>query len=324
MRRIHKQKMFKAIFRIIFVIGCATILTVGSITFFKKQNTIPVQASATPTPSVLVLGGNSQSSLSYNTIQVEREEIYRGQLIVVNLDTPYKSDPSLKLSSIYDKKNASYQVKDKNVMLSTGIFPSLNQMLSDFRRATGFEDLIVISGHRTLEYQKMLYQNKINRDGIREAQQWVAQPGKSEHHTGYTLDVGIYAGGKSYEFQGTGKCSWLNENCGKYGFIVRYPPEKSNITGISYEPWHFRYVGVPHAEYIMENNLCLEEYMEELKKHSYDQEHLFLTTQAGEEYEVYYVPAEAGASSISLPVPVHQEYTVSGNNSDGLIVTVHL
>ena len=92
-------------------------------------------------------------------------------------------------------------------------------------------------------------------------------PGYSEHSTGLAFDI------VSLDYQmldskqaDTKECKWLTEHCAEYGFILRYPEDKEDITQIHYEPWHFRYVGEKAAKYIMENDLTLEEYLEELAR----------------------------------------------------------
>ena len=92
----------------------------------------------------------------------------------------------------------------------------------------------------------------------------VARPGTSEHQLGLAVDIISNAHPELNEaWAETEEAKWLTENCAQYGFILRYPPDKSDITGIVWEPWHFRYVGEDAAAYIMENGLCLEEYLEQ-------------------------------------------------------------
>ena len=95
-----------------------------------------------------------------------------------------------------------------------------------------------------------------------EAARWVAQPGTSEHQTGLALDI-VAAGYQilDEEQEDTAEQKWLMENSWKYGFILRYPSEKSDITGIGYEPWHYRYVGKAAAADIYRTGVCLEEYL---------------------------------------------------------------
>ena len=89
--------------------------------------------------------------------------------------------------------------------------------------------------------------------------QTVADPGSSEHHTGLAFDVAITG---EASFGATKQSVWLAQHCWEYGFILRYPADKTAITGISYEPWHIRYVGREHAMIMRIENLCLEEYID--------------------------------------------------------------
>lgn len=121
---------------------------------------------------------------------------------------------------------------------------------------------IVVSGYRTQEKQRRLYEDKIKEyrkqgyskeEARRKAEQWVALPGTSEHQLGLAVDIN----GAVYDIY-----PWLQENSYKYGFIFRYPEEKESITGISEEVWHYRYVGVKAAKEIYQRGICLEEYLE--------------------------------------------------------------
>lgn len=147
------------------------------------------------------------------------------------------------------------------------IYPELQAMF-DAARAAGRTPL-VISSYRTYDDQKAMLVKKYrafkeqgysHEDAQAEALKWAAYPGYSEHQLGLAIDVGTSNSEKCSKDR---VWSWLKEHCAEYGFIWRYSEEKSAITGIANEPWHFRYVGVEAATYIMENNLCLEEYMEQ-------------------------------------------------------------
>ena len=130
---------------------------------------------------------------------------------------------------------------------------------------------LVCSSYRTLQKQTTLYNNQVAKYKSRgytqasaeaEAGKWVAVPGTSEHHTGLALDIVA----TSYQVldesqENTAEQKWLMKNSYKYGFILRYPSDKSDITGIYYEPWHYRYVGKEAAKEIFESGVCLEEYL---------------------------------------------------------------
>ena len=147
------------------------------------------------------------------------------------------------------------------------------QALRDFLaagRAAGM-DLEVASAWRDWATQETLFEDKVNRvmseTGLEREQaeeiaaDEVARPGTSEHQLGLAVD--IISNDYPWLDEGwadTAEAAWLEEHCAEYGFILRYPPDKSELTGIIWEPWHFRYVGKEAAVYIMKNGLCLEEY----------------------------------------------------------------
>lgn len=160
------------------------------------------------------------------------------------------------------------------VQLSNGrsvdrrMYPYLQQMFDDCR-AAGLK-IMVNSGYRSYEDQKSILVNRYNRyknqgmtteEAQAEALKWVAYPGYSEHHTGLAVDI---ISSNTEVCSNDRTWAWLKENCAKYGFIWRYPGAKTEITGISNEEWHFRFVGVEAATYIMENGICFEEYLYEM------------------------------------------------------------
>lgn len=149
------------------------------------------------------------------------------------------------------------------------VVPFLQKMIDD-AKSEGI-NLVVCSSYRNNKRQIKLFENKINRymkkgysysESYKMTSQAVTIPGASEHEAGLAMDIVC----KEYallnsEFGDTDAGKWLEINSWKYGFIVRYPKDKEDITGIEYEPWHFRYVGKDAAEYINSNNLCLEEFV---------------------------------------------------------------
>jgi LAS superfamily LD-carboxypeptidase LdcB len=122
--------------------------------------------------------------------------------------------------------------------------------------AVGY-NIPLLSGYRSYDYQKSLYEAYVARDGVEAADRYSAKPGTSEHQTGLAFDVGEL----SWDYGQTAPGQWLVENCAQYGFILRYLDGKEHITGYMYEPWHIRYVGVEHATAIMSQGITLEEYL---------------------------------------------------------------
>ncbi len=142
--------------------------------------------------------------------------------------------------------------------------------MKEFVAAARAEGLSVYlsSGYRSYADQQYLYNRKIGQGySPEEAAKIVAIPGTSEHQTGLACDItDQYYELKDRSLENTAMYQWMSQHCQEYGFIVRYPDDKEDITGIIYEPWHFRYVGVEAATYIMENGLCLEEFLDLYKE----------------------------------------------------------
>lgn len=145
------------------------------------------------------------------------------------------------------------------------IYPSLQQMFDDMQAQGVYPT--VASGYRTSKKQQSLMDEKIESfvaqgysrsDAATEALKWVSAVGYSEHQTGLAVDInanGVNSTGKQVY-------DWLADNAWEYGFILRYPEDKTEITHTSYEPWHYRYVGTEAAKVIFEQSICLEEYIE--------------------------------------------------------------
>ena len=259
----------------------------------------------------------------YGYVSVDREGIYEGELILVNLKEIYRFQNEDELVSIIKKKNDKYKLLNKDMLLSIKMVQSLNRMMTDFEKYTGKHDMIITSAYRSLEEQSEALEEKINEFGEEEALKWAMLPGYSEHHTGYAVDMSIRTDDDVYiPYKGQNDYSWINKNCFKYGIVRRYTEDKVAITGISNEPWHYRYVGIPHAYLMTIHDLCLEEYIAYLRQFTFEDEHLLISTEEGN-YEIYYVAANATGKT-EIPVPKNRPYSISGNNIDGFIITVYL
>ncbi|WP_243187002.1 M15 family metallopeptidase [Clostridium muellerianum] len=122
------------------------------------------------------------------------------------------------------------------------------------------------SGYRSYASQKQVYKERIKKVGKKQADEYVAEPGASEHQTGLAMDVTNKEGAQGrlmLDFGQTREGKWLKANVYRFGFIMRYPKEKESITGYNYESWHIRYVGVKAAKEMFNKNLVLEEYLGE-------------------------------------------------------------
>lgn len=130
-------------------------------------------------------------------------------------------------------------------------------------------ELVAISGFRSYVRQEEIYNNSVNEKGLEYTKKYIAYPGTSEHQTGLAMDVSCKGlnYGLEEEFAYTKEGKWLEYNCYKYGFILRYPRECQHITGYNFEPWHIRYIGILHSTNMKKNQIrTLEEYLEKNTK----------------------------------------------------------
>lgn len=182
-------------------------------------------------------------------------------MILVNEDHPIPENFEVELVKIIGGQKVDKRIAEP-----------LDEMFRAMRKE-GLSPM-VCSGYRTIEKQFDLFEDDIKlqiRRGVTynqaffKAKEETALPGASEHHTGLAVDI-VGKGHQSLDStqRNTKEAKWLLEHCAEYGFILRYPENKTEITGISYESWHFRYVGKEAAEYIMSQKLSLEEFIEML------------------------------------------------------------
>lgn len=196
--------------------------------------------------------------------------INRDALVLVNeenlIEASYVPEPLMALDGVVS-------VSRKGLSLRADAGAALVEMLEALDQA-GYGDVIVRSAYRTYEYQKNYYDGQIRialakGDSQAEARERVekrvALPGASEHQTGLAVDIGSTLDGIITRFHLTESGRWLGANAHKYGFILRYPEDKTRWTGFGYEPWHFRYVGRPHAEIMRRQGWILEAYLEILE-----------------------------------------------------------
>ncbi len=254
-------------------------------------------------------------------VSVDNVETYHGDLILVNKDHSCRYNGE-HLVSLLDSPNRKYDITDGSVTLDEKVVPYFERMMSDFYDLYGPTDIMVACGFRSMEMQAELFDEEIEEVGEEEAEKLVAPPGYSEHQTGLVFDLTLNVPGEGgIRYENVEPYSWINNNCYQYGFIVRYPEGKEDITGYSYESWHFRYVGTPSAYYMAQNDLTLEEYLDLLHKTDAS-DPLKVSTIEGD-YALFYVPSSQ-YDETTLPVPDALEYTVSGDNDSGFIVTVAL
>ncbi|MFC5466988.1 M15 family metallopeptidase [Lederbergia graminis] len=236
-------------------------------------------------------------------IEVHKEQIYQGNLVLVNPEHPVHED-SMKtdIVNVYEQPHlySGFGLIDSSILMSEELIQSFSQMIMGAKE-DGVSNFIINSGFRGFAEQDQLYQQM--------GADFALPAGYSEHNLGLSLDVGSTT--TKMEWAEEGK--WIEKNAWKYGFILRYPKNKTHITGIEYEPWHIRYVGLPHSAIMQNEDMVLEEYLEYLK----DKKQLTVTVN-GTKYNIRYYPI---TKSTTIQVPINDEYQISGNNIDGIIVT---
>lgn len=189
----------------------------------------------------------------------EKNKINDWRLILVNKENPLPQDFTIELASI-----------DKTRQVDKRIIGELKEMMQAMKSA-GINNIWVQSAYRSIEYQENLYNKKVNEylklgltkeEAEKLTSEYINKPGESEHNLGLAVDFNRV----NDDFKNTKAFEWLSINAKDYGFVMRYPEEKAEITGIEYEPWHWRYVGKENSYKMNELNMCLEEYIKYLEE----------------------------------------------------------
>ncbi|EEL48142.1 D-Ala-D-Ala carboxypeptidase VanY [Bacillus cereus] len=253
----------------------------------------------------IVEKGDKVNATNTEKKEITKEQIYKGDLLLVNKDYPVQED-SIRSDTINVFQNTElvrgYVVLDRNIHLSKDIVKKFLKIV-DAAAKESVNHFLISSGYRDFKEQRNLYE-KMGSD-------YALPAGYSEHNLGLSLDVGS----TQMKMEKAPEGKWIEDNVWKYGFVLRYPKNKSNITGIQYEPWHIRYVGLPHSAIMQKKKFTLEEYLDFLKEKKE-----ISTNVEGKEYTVSYYKV---SNNTTINVPVNQHYEISGNNMDGVIMTVH-
>ncbi len=225
-------------------------------------------------------GGSGDDSASVQTTAEERgkgaemdpekkaqlqKDQENGLFLLVNKDPENHLDPSYKAE---DLEPIKYYAADRNkyTRFMRAEAAEAFHRLVETAAEEGI-DIVMTTAYRSYEFQQILWDNYVAQKGEEEANKTSARPGESEHQTGLAVDLSTseidYR--NSSDFADTAAGRWVAENAHKFGFILRFPEDKTDITGYSYEPWHIRYVGLTAAANIYEENLTLEEYLEQLE-----------------------------------------------------------
>lgn len=237
----------------------------------------------------------------YTSVSVPAAELSQGLLAVSSAGNPAVPKSNQQLVNLSNFKNDCYYVDDEDLVLDKNAADALNAMMQDYTSATGLTDFVVYG--------------TTNTSGEAGS---VCPKAYPDCASGYTVDLALYGYLGMIGFDGYDEEGWIIENCHNYGFIVRYPAGKENVTGETFCPWHLRYVGEPHAAAMKQYNMCLEEYVGFLSSSSL--QNPFEHTSESASYKTYVVPSTGDATEVQ--VPIGGNYDISGDGSGNYIITV--
>jgi D-alanyl-D-alanine carboxypeptidase len=229
------------------------IVAIASITAFHRQSENIVQAESQDqnhsASRILPQNENETFSLPIeNTAPASNKNI---DILLVNADNPLAQNyQPVELINLFKQRGRKFQLARSDIEICRIVYEAMQNMFTAAKN-DGVDGFIITSGYRSHDEQAAIYANTTNGTA--------ALPGTSEHQTGLAFDVTAYGNGN---FELTPQFEWLSKHCGEYGFILRYPKGKEDITGFPYEPWHYRYVGLPYSKEIMDEGITLEEYLE--------------------------------------------------------------
>ncbi len=188
-----------------------------------------------------------------------------GYLFLVNRDFTLTADYVPRDLVMPDVKRVS-----DAVLLRQDAARGLEELFTAAKEEMGFT-LVAVSGYRSYSTQNAIFARKVESAGKKNAMLLVAPPGCSEHQLGLAMDIGTSRDHSlTFAFGKTEEGMWVAENCWRFGFIVRYKDEWTDVTGYSYEPWHLRYVGAEHAKQIYESDIPFEYYIGQLKEAQFE------------------------------------------------------
>lgn len=239
--------------------------------------------------------------------------MYAGPLILVNRDHPLHAEP---------ERDELVPADDRHPRIL--LHRQAAALLEQLRTAVGGRTQIVpVSGYRPRAEQQRIWDDSMAGHGGDFTRTYVAVPGCSEHQTGLAIDLGENRPEIDFicpAFPDEGVCRTFRLRCADFGFVLRYPAGREKITGIGHEPWHFRYVGWPHARFMTAQGLVLEEYLAALHQYPEGGPHLRFES-AGHAFELYHVNA-GDLPGLRERLPCDRLCQCSGDNMDGAVVTL--
>lgn len=239
-------------------------------------------------------------------LTLDRSQVFEGPLVLVNPSHPIRREGLMELVPA-DPGYPRVLLERRTAWLLQACLQSI--------RARGA--IVPVSGWRSRREQQEIWDDTLRQQGEEFTRSYVALPGCSEHQTGLAIDLGAAAEHIDFirpEFPAEGVCGNFRRVAASYGFVQRYRRDKEALTSIAEEPWHFRYVGAPHARLMEENHLCLEEYGDFVR-----QKPRRCRMPDGKTATVTYLPCPGPAVELEEPEGCYQ---LSGDNDGGFFLTV--
>lgn len=259
-------------------------------------NTVVFSPNSKPTSTTPIVVQNA----GFSEVSFTPDRLSQGLLAISENSQPLALDNPDEMVNAAEQANEFYTVEGENVMLHKDALDALNRLMKDYHEETELDDFVLYGTTDTYTGTGSTCPRYF-----------------AERSNGYTVDLTLLGVGSYLEFDGLDEEGWVVENCAKYGFIVRYPEGKSQITGENYCPWHLRYVGVANAMAMTEKNMCLEEYVDFLKDYKLDKP--FTYKVGGFGYVIYTVEATDGETPVK--VPIGGSYDWSGDNRGTYIIS---
>ncbi len=254
--------------------------------------------------------------IEFKELNLSSDDLLKGSLILVNSEHIYTSPADTELLNIAEYRN-NHGHTQSNFLYSVGDINKFALQADAMKQA-----------HTMLV--KLLEDTKD--DSIKISAAYGKDDNTKDIHTGYTMVLTVAGKAEVYlsDASNASLKNWLDNNAQDYGFVIRYPADKAELTGVSDYDYAFRYVGIPHSRYMKSNNLCLEEYIALLKGEHASTKEALIIEDGNKVYMIYYTEAGAG-DTVRVPKAVLRpdgsnayEYTMSSTNEGGVIVTVEL
>jgi D-alanyl-D-alanine dipeptidase/carboxypeptidase len=245
-------------------------------------------------------------------ITLHKQNIHKGELILINKDHPIRDDQS------YGEALVSVNLLSSDILLDYVAAKEFVKIISTLKCGN---EIVPVSGYRSKESHDHVYENSVIQNGKNYTDTYIPMEEQNEHSTGLAIDLSenyAYIDALRPTFPKKGICSRFRKIAPLFGFIERYPKNKVSVTGVNHEPWHYRYVGYPHSRIMEEMDLTMEEYITCLNSHT--QNHALKYKDDKYFYQIFSVPVNEDTKEIQIPD--NTTFKLSGNNVDGVIMTM--